>query len=104
MSLLTTIRATFLRPHDPRKVTFTPDVRRATVQLIDTFGDGMLASDIATSLSCMEIEILADLFRAVGDHAIAAMWIEEHGADDDCGDRHCQCGAPDCGVELDDAA
>ncbi|AFN37701.1 hypothetical protein ELTIGER69_77 [Mycobacterium phage ElTiger69] len=55
------------------------------------FCSGYLASDIATHLSCVEVEALAGLLCALGENSAAGEWIEFHSEADDCGDQHCRC-------------
>lgn len=47
-----------------------------------------LATDIAPRLSCIEVEALAGLLRALGEPATADTWIREHATDDEIGDAH----------------
>lgn len=46
------------------------------------------AVDLATRLSCREVDALAEMLRACGQVEAAEMWIEEHATDDDEGDAH----------------
>lgn len=41
------------------------------------------AADLATRLSCREVEALAEMLRACGQVEAADLWIEEHANDDD---------------------
>ncbi|MGN6761441.1 MAG: hypothetical protein ACTHJI_08970 [Leifsonia sp.] len=49
-----------------------------------------LAADIAPQLSCIEVEALACLLRALGEPAAADTWIQEHATGDEIGDAHYQ--------------
>ena len=49
-----------------------------------------LAADIAPQLSCIEVEALAGLLRALGESATADIWIREHATADEIGDAHYQ--------------
>ena len=49
-----------------------------------------LAADLAPRLNCSEVEALAGLLRALGKHAIADTWVQEHAASDELGDAHYQ--------------
>lgn len=49
-----------------------------------------LAADIAPRLSCIEVETLAGLLRALGEPATADISIREHATDDEIGDAHYQ--------------
>ncbi|AKU42427.1 hypothetical protein AVT30_gp17 [Mycobacterium phage UnionJack] len=73
----------------------TPPGYHAPADVVESFitswGDGYLASDIATHLSCVEVEALAGLLSALGEVSIAETWIEFHSEADDCGDQHCRC-------------
>ncbi|MGW6624236.1 hypothetical protein ACWF99_23730 [Nocardia sp. NPDC055002] len=53
--------------------------------------DGMVADHTAESFSCSEVEALADVFRAIGNNALAEEWIGSHADGDDCGDMHHEC-------------
>ncbi|QJD50190.1 hypothetical protein SEA_DANFORTH_87 [Mycobacterium phage Danforth] len=55
------------------------------------WGDGYLASDIAEKLTCIEVEALAGMLRALGEDRSAETWINYHAEGDDCGDSHCLC-------------
>jgi len=68
--------------------TMTPDLVAAINGFVDRFNDGSLSGDVAEKLSCEEVERLADLFRALGLPDAADMWLRDHAADDDEGDRH----------------
>jgi len=46
------------------------------------------AADLATRLSCRDVDALAEILRARGQVEAAAMWIEEHATGDDEGDAH----------------
>jgi hypothetical protein len=52
------------------------------------FGSTDLATDVGPQLSCVEVEALADLLRALGEPATADTWIQEHARDDEAGDAH----------------
>ncbi|AIK68936.1 hypothetical protein AVV40_gp23 [Mycobacterium phage Swirley] len=58
---------------------------------LTSWADGWLAADVATYLSCVEVETLAGLLEALGEGRAASTWIEEHAEGDDCGDQHCRC-------------
>ena len=49
-----------------------------------------LAADLAPRLSCVGVEALAGLLRALGEPATADAWIQEHATDDELGDAHYQ--------------
>jgi len=76
-------------------IAFTTELDDALRGFAETFGDSYLADDIARSLTCLEVEALAGVLRALGDERAAQTWIEFHGSGDDCGDSHCQC--DECG-------
>jgi len=63
---------------------------------IEVWGDGYLSGDIATHLTCIEVEAIASLFLSVGNTRAAESWIDNHAEADDCGDMHCRCDNPDC--------
>lgn len=47
-----------------------------------------LADEVATTLSCSEVEALAELLSALGRHDLGAAWIGAHAEQDDEGDMH----------------
>ncbi|MEV8213988.1 hypothetical protein [Leifsonia sp. NPDC077715] len=49
-----------------------------------------LAADIAPRLSCIEVEALAGVLRALREPATADAWIREHVTDDEIGDARYQ--------------
>lgn len=57
----------------------------------DVWAAGDLAGDVATLLTCTEVEVLACLLHAYGHAEAATAWIEAHAEGDDCGDDHCRC-------------
>lgn len=63
---------------------------------LEAWGGGYLASDVGDKLSCIEVEALAALLRALGDPGAAEEWIEYHAEGDDCGDLHCRCDDEEC--------
>ncbi|QDK03153.1 membrane protein [Mycobacterium phage SydNat] len=73
----------------------TPPGYHAPADVVESFmtswADGWLAADVATYLSCVEVETLAGLLEALGEARAAKVWIEEHAKSDDCGDQHCLC-------------
>lgn len=60
----------------------------ALAGFIDVFKDGMLAMHVGETLTCHELDTLADLFMAAGEAEAAADWIAAHAGGDDEGDRH----------------
>lgn len=56
--------------------------------LVAAWSDDILASDLATKLTCAEVEVLADLMKARGEESAAEMWLELHAAGDKEGDYH----------------
>ncbi|MDO3067877.1 hypothetical protein P5W11_06530 [Mycobacteroides abscessus subsp. bolletii] len=55
-----------------------PNLLDSVYKFTDAFGDGGLASEIAPTLNCAEVEALANLFRALGHTEIADVWVSEH--------------------------
>lgn len=55
-----------------------PNLLDSVYKFTDAFGDGGLASEIAPTLNCAEVEALANLFRALGHTEIAEVWVSEH--------------------------
>lgn len=49
---------------------------------------GNLAADVASKLTCSEVEALAELLSAMGGNEQAEGWIEEHTETDEPGDAH----------------
>lgn len=54
----------------------------------ETWADNMLADELATKLTCSELEALAGLFTAFGEPAIAENWRAFHAEGDYPGDLH----------------
>lgn len=67
------------------------DATRAR-KVLETFGaawaDGMLATELATKLTCTEANALVALLRNAGYPDAADQWAEEHAADDEFDDEH----------------
>lgn len=74
----------------------TDDIVDAAQNFKEVWGDGYLACDLGTKLTCIELEALTRLLRAIGDEQAADTWTECHAEGDDCDDLHCQCDAPEC--------
>lgn len=53
--------------------------------------DHHLANNIATYLTCNELESLAGLLDILGMHDASETWITEHAKGDECDDQHCTC-------------
>lgn len=60
-----------------------------------------LAADVAPKLSCIEVEALAGLLRALGEPAAADTWMQEHATADELGDAHYQGDALEYLVPID---
>jgi hypothetical protein len=67
------------------------EIASAAMNVVEVFADGEIADSVGTSLTCTEVETLADLFRATGHEQAAQVWIDCHAEGDDCGDSHCRC-------------
>lgn len=63
------------------------------------WSDGHLAADLATKLTCIEVEALASMLLSLGQPEAADKWIEFHAEGDDCDDMHCRCDDPECIAE-----
>lgn len=63
---------------------------------LEAWGGVYLACDVGTKLTCIEVEALAALFRALGAPGSAEEWVECHAEGDDCGDLHCRCDNEEC--------
>lgn len=60
-----------------------------TKAFVETFSDPMLSTELASALSCSEVNTLAVLFDVFGARESANLWMEQHSRDDDEGDvRH----------------
>lgn len=57
-------------------------------EFAETFSRWDTAGDIATVLSCGEIEAMAGLLRVVGEEDAADRWIRVHAETDEEGDAH----------------
>jgi hypothetical protein len=49
-----------------------------------------MADYVAPAMSCAEVDALAGMLCAIGEPAVADMWIAAHARNDGPGDRHCQ--------------
>jgi hypothetical protein len=49
---------------------------------------GELADEVATALSCSEVDSLAAMLRALGQDDLAEVWIAAHAEGDESGDAH----------------
>lgn len=65
-----------------------PTFLDAVAEFAPVFSRPDTAADLATRLSCREVDALAEMLRACGQVDAAEMWIEEHVTDDDEGDAH----------------
>jgi hypothetical protein len=65
-------------------ITDTNEVTRFT----SVFSAGDMAAELGTQLTCVEVEALAGMLRALGEPASADMWINAHAVADDEGDAH----------------
>lgn len=71
-----------------------PDAGDATGarEVLETFGaawaDGMLATELAMKLTCIEVNALVALLRNAGYSDAADQWAEEHAVSDEPGDEH----------------
>lgn len=54
----------------------------------EVWSDGYLADDVATSLTCVEVDALASLLSSEGRADGAARWLIAHAEGDDSGDLH----------------
>ncbi|MDH2425766.1 hypothetical protein [Sphaerisporangium sp. TRM90804] len=50
--------------------------------------DPLVAAEVAQSLTCSEVDALADLLTALGRPDLAAEWVDAHADQDDQGDAH----------------
>lgn len=65
----------------------TPTAPDALARFLNAW-NGELAGDIATKLTCDEVDAVADLLRATGHTDTAAAWIRHHADGDEPGDSH----------------
>lgn len=65
----------------------TTDETKALREFADVW-TGDVADEVARSLSCMEVDALAQLFRAADREGMALAWINAHAWHDDQGDAH----------------
>ncbi|MCS5498210.1 hypothetical protein NY547_13250 [Cnuibacter physcomitrellae] len=61
---------------------------RAFRRFVEVFAAEDTAADLASRLSCTEIDALVDLLAAAGAEDAAACWLDHHGPADDPGDEH----------------
>lgn len=71
---------------DPSTVTIPADVAE---RFTDTWC-GALTADVATALNCVEVDVLAELLRALGAEQAADEWTAAHAEADTPGDDHFQ--------------
>ncbi|WP_207568344.1 hypothetical protein [Mycolicibacterium fallax] len=74
----------------------TTDQYDALVAHLDAWERSDLAGDLATQLTCGEVNALVGLLVAFGRQRAAQQWISAHAEGDDCGDEHCTC--PHCAL------
>lgn len=75
----------------------TEDVER----FVEVFAAGDVADDVGPFLSCVEVEALAGLFRAIGETAAAERWIRSHATADEEGDQHALAAVEEYVVPID---
>lgn len=63
-------------------------IEDAARNLADALELGRTGDDIAERLTCGEVNLLADLFRALDMPEAADGWLREHARQDDEGDEH----------------
>ncbi|MFG3287317.1 hypothetical protein ACGF3G_00645 [Streptomyces sp. NPDC048179] len=60
--------------------TITPELATALNKFIKAFGEVDTVGDLAPALSCVEVDYMADLFRAAGQPEAADAWKADHEA------------------------
>lgn len=60
----------------------------ALARLVEVFSADDLAGEVASTLSCIEADALADVLRTQGAAGAAYRWIRHHAAEDEPGDAH----------------
>jgi hypothetical protein len=55
---------------------------------LDAFGSVDFADDVAPRMTCVEVETVISLLRAVGGESAAAVWLDAHAEEDEEGDSH----------------
>lgn len=66
----------------------TSDQTLALAVFLDVFGDGYLADDLGSKLTCNEADSLIGLFEAFELPDAAQAWLRGHAFGDDEGDSH----------------
>jgi len=67
-----------------------PTIEKATAAFLEQFSSSDLAAEVASALTCSEVDALANLLTAQGADAAAADWLAAHAENDDEGDAHYQ--------------
>lgn len=69
-----------------------PTIEEAAAVFLEQFSSSDLAAEVASTLTCSEVDALANLLSAQGADAesAAAYWLAAHAENDDEGDAHYQ--------------
>ena len=68
---------------------------------LDMFGADDFANDVASRSTCIEVEAVISMLRAVGGEATAATWLDAHAEKDEEGDSHYRPEVPAYVVPID---
>jgi hypothetical protein len=64
------------------------DIHNAVDAFCDAWNDDILMDSVGKALTCTEVELLADIFRAVGRDEDAQRWVDAHAEADESIDAH----------------
>jgi len=68
---------------------------------LDVFGADDFANDVASRMTCIEVEAVIFMLRAVRGEAAAATWLDAHAEEDEEGDSHYRSEVPVYVVPVD---
>lgn len=55
-----------------------PELLEAVHKFSDVFADGGMACEIAPAFTCVEVNAIARIYRALGHPSLAEMWVTFH--------------------------
>lgn len=67
-----------------------PTIEEAAAVFLEQFRSSDLAAELASALTCSDVNALANLLSTQGADAAAADWLAPHAENDDEGDAHYQ--------------
>ena len=88
LSLQATLLSTAAILAEPRTETTAAAQDPRVEKFLSLFAHADVAEQLATKLSCAELDALVDLFRMDGDHRTAGVWLNFHALGDEEDDEH----------------